>query len=491
VNLHFHPSPKNKPALDFLQSVGAQFKQALNGGFVYVFPAEFAANVSLNTEKADEHPAAGETQAQKQDRQVTLSTGVKFNRCRSIAMELNDPAQIFRAMEGKTEVRSAAQDDYVAPRTEIEKKICELWAKLLHIERVGVTDNFFELGGHSLLAVRLFAELEKLTGRKLPLVTLFQTPTVEELARLADENQVGRARSVLVPVRASGSRPALFLVHGAGGDVLWGYANLTKHMHPEQPIYGIKSRGQVGMDEYENIEDMARYYLQEVRALQPHGPYFLGGYCFGGNVAYEMARQLRSQGESVAQLMLIDASPSNAGYERIPWWRPTFHYRFSRNLFYWLKDFVTLLEPKEQRRYIVRKARVIGRKIVGKFRRKKNAAEVVDLDEVIDKNHFPESELKFWQIHLNALVAHIERPYAGAVTLLRTRGQPILCSLEDDFYWGKLARGGVTVKHIPGSHENIFVEPNVKFLAEQMEECLAEAMPVSAAAQKNRIHELV
>jgi thioesterase domain-containing protein len=203
-----------------------------------------------------------------------------------------------------------------------------------------------------------------------------------------------------------------------------------------------------------------------------------------------MARQLRAQGEKVAQVLLIDASPSNAGYERILWWRPSFHYRFARNLFYWLKDFVTLLEPQEQRRYIVRKARVVWRKLAAKFHRRRNPHEV-DLDEVIDINHFPESELKYWQIHLNALVAHIERPYAGNVSLLRTRGQPILCSLKEDFCWGRLVRGGVTVKHIPGSHENIFVDPNVKFLAEQIEELLSEAMPDSATTQKNLSHELV
>ncbi|HWC58675.1 MAG TPA: thioesterase domain-containing protein, partial [Verrucomicrobiae bacterium] len=213
-------------------------------------------------------------------------------------------------------------------------------------------------------------------------------------------------------------------------------------------------------------------------------------YCFGGNVAYEMARQLRSQSERVAQLLLIDASPSNAGYERLEWWRPTFHYRFARNLYYWLKDFVTLLEPQEQRRYIVRKARVLWRKAAVKFRHEKNSANV-DLDEVIDVNHFPESELKFWQIHLNALVAHVERSYAGHVTLLRTRGQPIFCSFAEDFCWGKLARGGVTVKPIPGSHENIFVEPNVKYLAEEIEECLVETMPAPAVTQKTQTHELV
>src|SRR6185437_9811245 len=490
LNVHFRPSAKNKPAADFLQSVGADFKQALNGGFVYAFPAEFAAEITFNPDDNDE-PLNNAPARRIAPASVTpVTNGNGFNRCRSIAMEMNDPARIYDAIEGSMGTRSSAQIDYVAPRTDIEKKICALWEKLLHVERVGVTDNFFELGGHSLLAVRLFAELEKITGHKLPLVTLFQAPTVEELACLVDDTRGTRARSVLVPVRESGSRSPLFLVHGAGGDVLWGYANLAKHMPAEQPIYGIKSRGQVGLDEYENIEDMARFYLQEVRALQPHGPYFLGGYCFGGNVAYEMARQLRSQGEHVAQLLLIDASPSNAGYERMLWWKPSFHFRFARNVYYWLKDFVTLLEPREQRRYIARKSRVLLRKLTAKFGGRKNSSNV-DLDEVIDVNHFPESELKFWQIHLNALVAHVERTYSGSITLLRTRGQPIFCSFAEDFCWGKLARGGVNVKHIPGSHENIFMEPNVKFLAEQIEECLIEAMPAPTKPETTLSHELV
>lgn len=491
VNVHFHPSAKNKPALDFLESVGAQFKQALNGGFVYALPAEFAAEVTLNAQDVPSVPA-DKNFTQNFDRHallVPVSTGSKFTRCRTIALALNDPLKIQQAMERKSGVHSSRQAAYAPPRTQLEKQICQLWQRLLRVERVGLKDNFFDLGGHSLLAVRLFSELEKITGQKLPLVTVFQASTVEELARAAGGSQSGSARSILVPVQANGARPPLYLVHGAGGDVLWGYANLVKHMHPEQPVYGIKSRGQVGLDEFEHVEDMARYYLEEIRALQPHGPYFLGGYCFGGNVAYEMARQLRAQGEQAAQVLLIDSSPSNAGYERIPWWRPLFYYRFARNLVYWFKDFVTLLEPAEQRRYFVRKLRVVGRRFARMLQRG-NTANEVDLDEVIDVNHFPESELKFWRIHLNALVAHVERPYAGSVTLLRTRGQPAWCSFDEDFCWSKLARGGVTIKHIPGSHENVFVEPNVKFLAETIEECLATSL-VATQTTKHLSHEVL
>jgi len=492
VNVHFHPSAKNKPALDFLQSVGATFKQALNGGYVYAFPAEFAAEAAFDPGGPGESASITNETSNQAGLKPSPVAGekIRFDSCRSIAAEFNDPVRIHEAIEGMAETRSVAQDDYVAPRTEIEKKICGLWEKLLHIGRVGVTENFFELGGHSLLAVRLFAELEKMTGHKLPLVTLFQAPTVQQLAARVDDGESGPARSVLVAVRPKGSRPPLFLVHGAGGDVLWGYANLAKHMPAEQPIYGIKSRGQIGLEEFDDIEDMARFYLQEVRALQPHGPYLLGGYCFGGNVAYEMARQLHAQGERVAQLLLIDASPSNAGYEAIPWWSPAFYYRFARNLSYWFKDFVTLLEPQERRRYVVRKARVFWRKLAAEFHGGGKSNDV-DLDEVIDVNHFPKSELKFWQIHLNALVAHVERPYKGSVTLLRTRGQPMCCSFAEDFCWGKLAHGGVKVRHVPGSHENIFVEPNVRFLAEQIEQCLADSVSARIETQKIPAHEPV
>jgi len=102
----------------------------------------------------------------------------------------------------------------------------------------------------------------------------------------------------------------------------------------------------------------------------------------------------------------------------------------------------------------------------------RNGAQHVDLEEIIDTAHFPENELKLWQIHLNALVQHKERAYEGSVLLLRTHGQPLFCSLEEDFCWGKLARGGVEVVQIPGSHENIFMEPNVQTLAARLSTAL-------------------
>ncbi|MEY2427784.1 MAG: polyketide synthase PksN, partial [Verrucomicrobiota bacterium] len=475
VDLHFTKTEKNSPANDFLELLGSTYKQAQNGGFLFRFPAGVAARIEFHPQPATPAPAlaTGGNRSGLRSAASSASPGRKFNACRSIAIEAGDAAKIHARIETSANSRSGKRSGYSAPHNDLERQLCELWQKLLHIERVGVRDDFFELGGHSLLAVRLFVEVEKLTGRKLPLVTLFQAPTIELLAGVLSQENSSAPHSLLVPIQPQGSKPPLFLVHGAGGDVLWGYANLAGHLRPEHPIYGIKSRGQAGLDEFTNLEDMAAYYSAEVRAFQPRGPYYLGGYCFGGNVAYEMARQMRAQGEQVALLALIDSAPSNAGYERATWLSPRFMYSFARNAVYWLSDF-RILKPEERRNFFARKLRTLGRKVLRRLKGRASAP-TVDLEEVIDPNHFPENELRLWRIHLQALTDHVEQAYPGQVTLLRTRGQPLICSFEQDFCWGRLAREGVQVKPIPGSHENIFMEPNVKQLAKELETCLAQA----------------
>ena len=212
----------------------------------------------------------------------------------------------YRALPDPASHGIPASSEYAAPRDEIERQICKIWAEVLGIERVGLDDNFFEIGGHSLLAARLFARIAEALGRLLPLGVLFTGPTVRALAehyRFAPEPA---GPSALVPLVAGGSLPTVFAVPGIFGDVVH-VAHLARELGSFQPFYGLQSPGLDGREvPLDSIEAMATRYLAEVRTVQPRGPYVLIGVCFGGTVVYEMARQLLMAGEEVAFLGLLD-----------------------------------------------------------------------------------------------------------------------------------------------------------------------------------------
>ena len=182
-----------------------------------------------------------------------------------------------------------------------------LWEEVLSIRPIGVTDNFFELGGHSLLAVRLFALIDKRLGKKLPLAALFRGATVEGLANIVRQNCSPEAPSSLVPIQPRGNKRPLFLVHPAGGHV-FPFVGLAQCLGPDQPCYGLQARGvDKSQEPHTRIEDMAACYIEAIRSVQSEGPYLLGGWSMGGEIAFEMAQQLHAQGQHVALLALLDA----------------------------------------------------------------------------------------------------------------------------------------------------------------------------------------
>ena len=179
-------------------------------------------------------------------------------------------------------------DTYVAPRDLWELRLARLWEELLDVHPVGVTDNFFDLGGHSLLAVRLQLRVQEEFGPELPLAILFQESTIEALARRLRGPAPAAAWSPLVPIQVGGGEPP-FCVHPVGGHVGC-YAPLARHLGSDQPFYGLQAAGLEGDQEPgDEVEAMAARYLAAVRAVQPHGPYRLGGWSFGGLVAFAMA----------------------------------------------------------------------------------------------------------------------------------------------------------------------------------------------------------
>src|SRR3984885_4915904 len=180
---------------------------------------------------------------------------------------------------------------YIAPRTNVEKMLADIWSEFLGIKKVGIYDNFFELGGHSLIAVKVMTKIERLTGKRLPLASLFEKPTVERQARLLDLDGRSVTWDSLVPIKPRGNKMPLYIVHGAGLNVLL-FNAVAMGLSPDQPVYGLQAKGLNGIDEpYNKIEDMAAHYISAITRQNPNGPYALAGFSFGGIIAFEMARQ--------------------------------------------------------------------------------------------------------------------------------------------------------------------------------------------------------
>lgn len=194
----------------------------------------------------------------------------------------------------------------IKPKDLLEEKLVQIWQKLLCLKEISTDDNFFELGGHSILAAQMFAELEKETGKKIPLATLFKHQTISEIADTIHSDEWRENWSPLVLIKEGDEKAPLFLIHGAEGNVLL-YRDLAGHLDDAQPVYGLQSRGLNGSDYApESIEEMAYDYIEAIKKVQPEGPYNLGGYCLGGTIAFEIAQQLMVKGEEIKNLFLIE-----------------------------------------------------------------------------------------------------------------------------------------------------------------------------------------
>ncbi|MDE3219630.1 MAG: amino acid adenylation domain-containing protein, partial [Nitrospirota bacterium] len=217
---------------------------------------------------------------------------------------------------------------YVGPRDQVEVQLTALWQQVLEVPKIGIHDNFFDLGGHSLKAAQLFFLLEQVYGRHLPLATLFQAPTIAELASVLSREQWVPPWQSLVAIQPSGAAIPIFMVPGVGGNVLV-FAKLARLLGPDQPFYGLQARGLDGKETpFISVPEMARHYIAEIRALRPQGPYVLLGICTGGLIAYEMAQQLFGQGEAVTLVVMDTWHPASYRPHRHNWplrlWLPIF-----------------------------------------------------------------------------------------------------------------------------------------------------------------------
>jgi amino acid adenylation domain-containing protein len=340
-------------------------------------------------------------------------------------------------------------DGIAAPRDSLELELVGMWQVVLRTEPIGVRDDFFELGGDSLLAGRLLAAVERRYGQSLAPAILFQHPTVEQLAGILRQDGGAASWAPLVMIQPGNpQRLPLFLVHGMGGSVV-GYADLARHLGPDQPVYGLQARGLDGLGEpHHRMEDMAAFNIEAMQSLQPSGPYHLAGYCFGGIVAFEMAQQLEAKGQRVGLLVIMDVPPPASPFRRIAW-NPDAVINLFTALPVWAKHQV----------------------LPG------------TLDLFRSGSGKVESRLE--GAHKQASRSYVPQVYPGRITLFRARSLPLRWSFHSDplMGWGALASAGVEVTMLPGYHSNIHLQPHVQFMAKELRACLDKAQPPEPAIE--------
>lgn len=366
----------------------------------------------------------------------------------------------------------------IQPRDLAEFQLLRIWEDVLQIRPISVVDNFFALGGHSLLAVRLMSRIFQQFGRDLALTILFQYPTIADLAIVLRQQLEEKVRSALVAIQTQGSKPAFFCVHSSDGHV-FSYINLARYLGDDQPFYGLQSsQGAV----LTTIEDMASRYIAELLALQPQGPYLLGGWSTGGVVALEMAQQLTRQGREVALLAIIDSVIADddmrarameehgdpTDVEVVDGLLQRFHLPVPAHF--------EQLEIEKQINYV--------------------------LEKTHEMQYMP-ADVGFEQIrqiyrtaavHRRLAHRYVPQPYNGHIDYFFAAGDTrqaelaknvegvteILATAEELAIWNDLAGGDIDIHPIPGDHFAMIEEPLVQALAASLKQCIVRSYDLSA-----------
>ena len=337
------------------------------------------------------------------------------------------------------------QCEYLPPSSSAEITIVHIWSKALGFGRISINDNFFDLGGDSFSVLEVISLVHVEFDVDVSLQDFLQNPTVFGLAERVTQLQREKNAfvlatqtnlesyflSCLIPLQPNGTKRPLFLIHPVGGTVFW-YIPLVKYLDPDQPLYAIQDPG-VEMDNirFDSIEEMATFYLEAIRSIQPEGPYLLGGASGGAIISVEMVRQLEQTHEEAAFIALLDG------------WAP-FPEKLQNQAFF---------EANMRRQY---------HKMHNKFLSKgiKRAESLLALQ---------------WQ--RSQLIANYQVPVLNhKLTLFKAmETADVFQSIEARLnHWENYSTQGVALHRVPGNHETIFEEPQVKVLAHQINQCLSE-----------------
>ncbi|WDD36480.1 amino acid adenylation domain-containing protein (plasmid) [Nostoc sp. UHCC 0926] len=386
---------------------------------------------------------------------------------------------------------------FIAPRTPTESTLAKIWAEVLNIECVGIYDNFFDLGGDSLLTVRLMKQIHKYFERELPLSSLFLNPTIESLATALSSKADSLPWSPLVPIQPAGSSPPFFCIHPIFG-VVFPYYELAQNLGKNQPFYGLQPIGLDGKSSpLTNIEDMAAHYIEALRSVQPKGPYFLGGWSFGGWVAFEMAQQLQKSGEEVALLAVLDTLAPIPG--NIPSLGNGFKFMLTtvaRYIWPFFLDYFYLIIAIAKNRInsvtsgltnfnkIVQNpvwesvTRTLQTNLFSHFIRKEDATVNIIPEESklrLLSELAIRPMLRVFYANSQAVLNYVPKAYPKRINLFRTKVQLSIAKEDPSLGWDQLTIGGTEIHHIPGNHLTMLRKPHIQILAAQLKACIEKA----------------
>jgi len=355
-----------------------------------------------------------------------------------------------KALPGIDHSRPETVDSYIAPRDMLEFRLARLWEELLPVHPIGVRDNFFALGGHSLVAVRLVSRIEQELGKKIPVRAVFQGATIEYLAGLLREGTVKMPRVVQL---RSGRKLPFICVHPAGGSI-FNYLNLAQHLDPNQPLYALHASG---MDEdepaHETIEAMAADYISAIREEGIKGPYFLGGWSMGGVVAFEMARQLRADGEEVAGLSLIDSAVPTAEHFD----ETSLLIGFAQNI--GLQAGHVDVSPDELLKLSTEDKLAL---ILNWAKQEHLLPLEVELSDI-------QRSFNVYRANLRALANYTPQAQRVRITLFKADEHVMQNGKGEAMGWDALTEEQVEVCVIPGNHYTLLSGPHVRILAEHLQ----------------------
>ncbi|MBD2088290.1 HAD-IIIC family phosphatase [Microcoleus sp. FACHB-1515] len=459
IRLNYIPTPKNYPAFAFLQAITGAYEQAYENGSSFQIPVQEAAAVAydLNRQTARPDQSSPEIPAKAGKAIVSRPRASKSQQMGQIALEFCSAQEVLAAIQHQKPAQQLSIDQsFIAPRTSTENDLSTIWTDVLNVHPISIRDNYFELGGTSLQAVELFAKIEQFLGRRLALTCLLEAPTIEELARLIDSDseacsETGNPSSVVLLNTSNSPTPPLFLIHPGGGEVLL-YRNLAQRLQPITSVYGIKPFSRNGYPMMQTqIPQMAAYYIEQIRSIQPEGPYLLGGFCAGGAIAFEMALQLQQQGFSVPLVALMNTvnikekqtqEQAQPGYSRLRVWR--------ENLKSKLKDlrYKYYLATSEQ---------------APKFIQRKSVYSICSaaVNAYIPTRQFKGKLLLFKSKEVMPNYAY---PWSSTATF------------DPQLGWGELATFGVKVYENEGDFVGMLQEPLVKDMSEQLKVHLTDGV---------------